>query len=108
MTDYPFYIPTDDGHARRVTREEFDRWTEANPTGRRIAMTYLPDGRWISTVFMALDHAYDGGDPVLWETMIFPKESYVDLYCTRYISRAEALEGHAIALRWALAHPEAA
>lgn len=55
----------------------------------------------VSTVFLGLDHNWNnGGDPVLWETMIFGGSH--DGYCDRYSSRAEALAGHASALAMAL------
>lgn len=37
----------------------------------RIASTYLPDGRWISTVWLGADHGYGYGPPLIFETMIF-------------------------------------
>ena len=46
----------------------------------------------ISTVFLALDHQYGEGPPVLWETMIFGGKH--DGYQKRYSSKEEALEGH--------------
>lgn len=46
----------------------------------------------VSTVFLGLDHSWNGGPPVLWETMIFggPHDGYQD----RYTSRAQAEKGH--------------
>lgn len=59
------------------------------------------NGLRASTVFLTRDH-YFGSDPdhapVLWETMVFPLDSYADLYTDRYTSRAEALAGHARAV----------
>lgn len=50
----------------------------------------------VSTVFLALNHAYFGGPPVLWETMIFggPHDGYQE----RYKSRTDAEAGHARAV----------
>lgn len=49
---------------------------------------------WISTVFLALDHQYGKGPPILWETMVFggPLDGEQD----RYSSRAAALRGHQV------------
>lgn len=52
----------------------------------------------ISTVFIGIDHAFHGGPPVLYETMIFGGEH--DQYEERYHNGVAALAGHdrAIAL----------
>ncbi len=50
----------------------------------------------ISTVFLGTDHAFGAGPPILWETMIFGGEH--DGYQERYLTRDEALAGHARAL----------
>jgi hypothetical protein len=53
----------------------------------------------VSTVFLGIDHAFGGGPPVLWETIIFgPGGTCLDGYPRRYRSRAEAVEWHADAL----------
>ena len=58
----------------------------------------------VSTVFLALDHNFGDGPPILWETMIFGicgKECF----CERYSSKAEALAGHARAVKYAESLP---
>jgi hypothetical protein len=52
----------------------------------------------VSTVFLGLDYQYPpgGGEPVLWETMIFGGDH--DSYQRRYTSRADAEAGHYEAL----------
>lgn len=58
---------------------------------------------WVSTVFLGIDHAFGGGPPVLWETMIFgPAGHELDQYMDRYRSRETALEGHAEAVAMVL------
>lgn len=47
---------------------------------------------WISTVFLGLDHSWEEGPPVLFETMIFGGEH--DMYQDRYCTWEEAEEGH--------------
>jgi len=47
----------------------------------------------VSTVFLVIDHGFDDGPPVLWETMIFG--GVLDGACERYASEADAREGHA-------------
>lgn len=47
----------------------------------------------VSTVFLGLDHAWDGEDgPILFETMIF--DGYYDEFQRRYKTYDEALQGH--------------
>lgn len=66
-------------------------WYQDNPDQRRLANDKIGDVR-ISTVFLGLDHSFGGGEPVLWETMIF--EGQHDGYQERYTSKGKALEGH--------------
>lgn len=57
---------------------------------------------WVSTVWLGLDHdLLGGGPPLIFETMVFPGEAYVE----RYSTEEGALEGHKRAVRWARWHP---
>ena len=63
---------------------------------RRVAETHVK-AAWISTIFLGLDHAWNGGTPVLFETMIFDlsfKRRRYDDFQVRYTSSAEARENH--------------
>ena len=55
----------------------------------------------VSTVFLGLDHRFsdslEDGPPVLWETMIFGGAH--DEHQERYTSRADAIAGHARAVK---------
>jgi hypothetical protein len=77
------------------------RWM-SDATARIVASDYIGDVR-VSTVFLGLDHAFEHGAPVLWETMIFggPHDEYQD----RYTSQADAKAGHARALELAQSAP---
>lgn len=46
----------------------------------------------ISTVFLGVDHSYGGGEPLLFETMVFGGE-YSE-YQERYSTKKQAIEGH--------------
>lgn len=59
-------------------------------------------GHWISTVFLQVDHCYDYGEPVLFETMVFLKGSWSELYTKRYTSVGRARLGHVKACIWSL------
>jgi hypothetical protein len=66
------------------------KWLEA--ADRHIGNWKSPQGTYVSTVFLGLDHQWGDGPPVLWETMIFGGKD--DQFQERYTSRADALAGH--------------
>ena len=84
------YILKDGKPVRCDDTIEWGRWFE-NPENRRIAENDV-NGVVISTVFLGIDHAYNGGEPILYETMVFGGE--FDRECERYRSREESLAGH--------------
>jgi hypothetical protein len=45
------------------------RWIET--AERRVLLTRIFDMAVVSTVFLGLDHSYDGGPPLIFETMVF-------------------------------------
>lgn len=52
----------------------------------------------VSTIFLALDHNWNGGWAVLWETMIFDERTGgLDHYQRRYTRRFDAAVGHVFA-----------
>jgi hypothetical protein len=62
---------------------------------RRVAETTLPDGRWVSTVFLGINHQFGEGPPLIFETMVFPNENDLsEEYCERYSTEEEAQAGH--------------
>lgn len=81
---------------------------EKNPKMRIVQQTDLPNGLWISTVFLGLDYNFGDGPPILFESMVFDtnkKEKYKigdreyetkgeDLALERYHIYDEAEEGH--------------
>ncbi len=69
---------------------------------KRVAATVLPDGKWVSTVWLGLDHNWGDGPPVIFETMVFANPwNSRDLDSCRYRTEADAMEGHAkMAAEW--------
>lgn len=51
-------------------------------------------GGRVSTVWLGLDHSFTGSPPLIFETMVFPANSYRDLDCKRYSTEKLAIEGH--------------
>ncbi len=81
-----------------TTTNDIRVWGEKfkDPAYKRVAATTLPDGKWISTVWMGMDHSFGDGPPLIFETMVFPSEGDLgDLDCERYSTEAEAAAGHA-------------
>lgn len=61
---------------------------------KRVERTDLPNGIWVSTVWLGLDHGiFQDGPPVIFETMVFG-EGNGDEYQERYSTEAEARAGH--------------
>ncbi len=72
-------------------------WAKRLEIERRVEQTTLPNGRWVSTVWLGLDHSFTpGGPPLIFETMVFPSQGEMcDLDCDRYSTEEEARAGHA-------------
>ncbi len=80
-------------------------WAERFEKSDRIVKQDDVGPFWISTVFLGLDHGFEDGPPLLFETMVFEKkdpdreveEENIDwssIYMERYSTYQEALEGH--------------
>ena len=79
-----------------------ERWIElrGNADYTVVAQDVLPDGRFVSTVWLGLDHNFSGkGPPLIFETRAFsPEGKALDASCRRYSSLAGARAGHAEAI----------
>lgn len=53
----------------------------------------LPDGCYISTVWLGLDHRFSIGEPLIFETMVFDREDK-EVEMQRYTTLEEAELGH--------------
>lgn len=55
-----------------VPENSIIKWGRSFNKNRRVALTELPNGGTVSTVFLGLDHRFSGdGPPLLFETMVF-------------------------------------
>lgn len=63
-----------------------------DPSYRRLAESTLPNGAWVSTVWLGIDHQFGKGPPLIFETMVFLGGDSLD--CRRYSTEAEAFAGH--------------
>lgn len=57
-------------------------------------------GADVSTVFLGIDHAFGGGTPLLFETMVFSSDESIDGETWRYTTWADAERGHKEACDW--------
>ena len=85
-----YYVLDDNNVPILEDADKFVKWI-IEPKNRRIAETKV-GAKIVSTVFLGIDHGFDGGPPVLFETIVFGGEgsSYMQRYCTY----EGALEGH--------------
>lgn len=92
-----FYILNDEENPIKVDDVVvWAKWFETAHGKRIIAQDSVGDV-FVSTVFLGLDHNFGfGGDPLLYQTMIFGGPH--DQYQSRYASRQGAIAGHAQAL----------
>lgn len=76
--------------------QEWGRWMSNKGANGGILEQTTVGEHWISTVFLGLDHSFgfEGGPPVLWETMVFDKDHRNGDEVRRYTSREAALQGH--------------
>ena len=73
---------------------EAARWFET--ADRRVAKAFKIGEATVSTVFLAIDHQFGDGPPLLFETMVFG--GIHDGYQKRYTTWEEAEKGHAKAV----------
>lgn len=89
-------------HSEGIGLEGLNKWSEWYETshdkpfvdgGRRVALTKLPDGSEVSTVFLSIDHNFGrGSEPILFETMVFGGPHNEEQ--VRYRTWQEAVAGH--------------
>lgn len=81
-----------------VTRcDDLHKWAMAmeDRTNMVVKQETLEDGLFVSTVFLGLDSGYNPERPLVFETMIFPKdENRNTQVIDRYTTYQEALDGH--------------
>lgn len=86
-----------DRKGKPITLEEWSRLFE-DWNYKRIMESRLPDGKWISTVWLGLDHGIDESNPIIFETMVFEfktdKKLGESLDTDRYSTEQEARRGH--------------
>ncbi len=81
-----------DKQGNPITSEEWGRILQDDPAYKRVAETTLPNKVRVSTVWLGLNHGWEPGEKLIFETMVFRDGSSDE--CERYSTLEEALEGH--------------
>jgi hypothetical protein len=84
---------------KKVVSTDLVTWAKwfGEPTKHRVVkQTTLKNGRWVSTVFLGLDHSFGmGKKPILFETMVFPdRKDLADLDMAKCSTWKEAETQH--------------
>jgi hypothetical protein len=94
----PIYYRLDDHTPVPIDSTDITRWWPSQRSREhdpwRVAGTEFPDGRYLSTVFLGIDHQYLDGPPLLFETMLFD-DPRGDEQQWRWSTWDEAEAGHA-------------
>jgi hypothetical protein len=85
-----------DKNGRPITLRQWAETFEHDPEYKRVAQTTLPDGKWVSTVWLGINYNLTEEGPLLiFETMVFEsKDHLVELDIDRYSTVEEAEQGH--------------
>jgi hypothetical protein len=102
-----WYILDDEDRPVPIGLHEGGLWLELNQSRKIVQQDTLPNGYWVSTVFLGLNHSLGDDPPVLWETMVFTKkDGDGDLDMERYTSLEDAKKGHkAMCEEWSRHEP---
>ena len=67
----------------------------SNPEIKVVKQETLKNGKWVSTIWLGINHQFGLGKPLIFETMVFPEEGkFGSLDCQRYFTEEEAIKGH--------------
>lgn len=82
-----------DKNGRRISIRTWSKLI-GNLEYKRVDLTILPGGYRVSTVWLGMDHSFIYSRPLVFETMVFPKDSWMGLETDRYETLEEAKKGH--------------
>jgi hypothetical protein len=88
-----------DRQGKPMSLEDWGSRLEKDKSYRRVAETTLPNGLYVSTVWLGIDHSFGEGPPLIFESMAFQSQAPgeflgPDLDQMRYSTEEEALAGH--------------
>ena len=80
-------------NGEEITMEQWGK-LQSDMDYKRVGIHTFPGGRWVSTVWLGLDHQYGDRPILIFETMVFDGKDMMDEYVERYTTEEEAQEGH--------------
>ena len=86
-----------DKYNKKCEAITFEEWGKlvGDKDYKVIRQDTLPNGKWVSTVWLGIEHGFVEGKPLIFETMVFPKRSdYDGRDMERYCTEQEAIKGH--------------
>lgn len=97
------YYTLDDDGKTPVPCPDMFTWARWFETADRTMFSTETANLWISTVFLGLDHGFMSNVPILFETMVFPKEGAAGIHFgeiagARYATWEDAKVGHDMAV----------
>ena len=85
---------------RPVSLITWGEWLEMHNDDRIVKRDDI-NGRFVSTVFLAYAHSFNGGPLLLFETLVFPSRTEMrEIYCDRCTTYSEAEAMHVKACDW--------
>jgi hypothetical protein len=69
-------------------------WARDLENLRIVRQETLPNGYWVSTVWMGIDHRFGEGPPLIFETMVTNPSGEWEDYQERYSTENDAILGH--------------
>ena len=83
-----------DRQGNQISLSEFTKLHDNNY--KRVLQTTLPNGKWVSTVWLGINHQFSNGPILIFETMVFnSKGNFSDeLDMKRYSTENDAIIGH--------------
>ena len=75
--------------------DDIEEWGRFMASEKKLNLENQVKGVFVSTVFLGVNHQFEDGPPLFWETMLFNEvgESIYN-FCRRYESEREAILGH--------------
>lgn len=88
---------------KRAFKADISNMTDEFFMKNRVVALKRLRGKRVSTVFLGLDHALRSNEkPLIFETMVFCGEDYMEIYMDRYTTHKQAQKGHRQAIKWVL------
>ncbi len=96
-----FYYLNEDHSVTECSVEQWsDQYEKMARTDTKHVAEDIVNECLVSTVWLGANHNYFGGEPLLFETMVFQGAGSNDIYCERYSTWEQAVEGHEKTIQW--------